>query len=152
MLFFIWNEQITAIGDGSTQHYDIFNELYFYAKIKPNFQDLAGLNVKLGEIFIEQPILRGSYGHWGLPPCLKHSALLPSLGFDCMFCLFFKLNMASVLNTVYGWTRSHSLTLLLPAPHISMRGVIILQLAGQQYIVPLSEMGWVVLRWLHTGD
>lgn len=50
--------------------------------------------------------------------------------------------MASVLNTVYGWTRSHSLTLLLPSPHISMRGVIILQLAGQQYIVPLSEMGW----------
>lgn len=131
MLFFIWNEQIMAIRDGTL----------LLCKTKTKLSKLGRIKQKKWEIFIEQPILCGSYGYWG-PQSIWLYFQTSSLGFDCMFCSFFKWNMGSVLNTVYGWTRSHSLTLLLPSPHISMRGVIILQLAGQQYIVPLSEMGW----------
>lgn len=38
--------EIEAMKDGSTQQYDIFNGLYFYSKIDPNWQYQAGTKKK----------------------------------------------------------------------------------------------------------
>ncbi len=91
-----------TIRDGSTHHYDIFNELYFYAKLKPNFQNWAGLNKKMWEIFIEQLILCGSYGYWGPP---KHLALLPTIK------PLFRLHVLFILQIKSGFCFEYSLWL-----------------------------------------
>ncbi len=110
-------------------------------KTKTKLSQLGRIKKKKSERFSLTNLFCVALMDIGVPQSIWHYFQPSRLCFNCMFCLFFKLNLGSVLNTVYGWTRSHSLTLLLPSPHISTRGVIILQLAGQQYIVPLSEMG-----------
>ncbi len=149
MLFFIWNEQIISIRDGSTHHYDIFNELDFYAKLKPNFQNWAGLNKKKSERFSLNNLFCVALMDIGVPQSIWHYFQPSNLCFDCMFCLFFKLNLGSVLNTVY---RIHSPSSF-PLPIYQREGWLYCSWRDSSILsLTLRWDGAVVLRWLHTGD